>query len=280
MTGMVDLWRRFRTKRSALLGLAILVVVILAAACASLLYPDDPADMVAPPLLWPGLDASFPLGSDPLGRDVAAGLLHGARSALLIGLSSTATALLIGITVGALAGYYGGWVNDVLMRMTEMFQTMPQFILAVVMVAIVGPSLGSIVTAIAFVSWPPVTRLVRAEVLALRDRDFVQSCYAIGMSERAIIWRQILPNCLTPVIVTSSILVATAILTEAGLSFLGLGDPNVVTWGSMIGAGRESMRTEWFLIAIPGLAIVLTVLGLNLVGEGLNDALNPKLRMR
>ncbi len=277
---MRALWRRFRARRSALLGLLLLLAVTAAAATAPVLYPDDPADMVAPPLLWPGSDRAFPLGSDPLGRDLAAGLMHGARSALLIGASSTAAALLVGVAVGALAGFYGGWVNDGLMRVTEMVQTMPPFILAVVVVAVVSPSLTSIVLAVAFVSWPPVARLVRAEVLAMRERDFVQSCYAIGMSEQAIIWRQILPNCLAPVVVMSSILAAGAILTEAGLSFLGLGDPNAVTWGSMIGAGRDSMRTDWYLVTLPGLAIVLTVLGLNLVSEGLNDALNPKLRMR
>ncbi|WP_029004839.1 ABC transporter permease [Azorhizobium doebereinerae] len=280
MTGLLDLWRLFRRKRTAVLGLAIFLAIVAAALLAPVLYPDDPADMVAPPLLWPGEDMAYPLGTDTLGRDIAAGIMHGARSALMIGGISTLVALAIGITVGALSGYYGGWVNDVLMRVTEMFQTMPQFILAVVLVAIFGPALTSIITALALVSWPPVARLVRAEVMSLREREFVQSCYVIGMSERGIIFGQILPNCLTPIIVTASIMVASAILTEAGLSFLGLGDPNVLTWGAMIGAGRESLRSAWFLVAEPGLAIILVVLSLNLVGEGLNDALNPKLKLR
>ncbi len=280
MSGALNLWRLFRRKRTAVIGLVVFALIVAAALLAPVLYPDDPGDMVAAPLLWPGEDMAYPLGTDPLGRDIAAGIFHGARSALMIGGISTLVALAIGITVGALSGYYGGWVNDVLMRITEMFQTMPQFILAVVLVAIFGPALSSIITALALVSWPPVARLVRAEVMSLREREFVQSCYVIGMPERSIIFGQILPNCLTPIIVTASIMVATAILTEAGLSFLGLGDPNVVTWGAMIGAGRESLRSAWFLVAEPGFAIILVVLSLNLVGEGLNDALNPKLKMR
>jgi peptide/nickel transport system permease protein len=280
MNRALEFWQLYRRKQSAVLGLGLLAIIVAAAIAAPYIYPGDPADMVAPPLLTPGSDATFPLGSDPLGRDVAAGLMHGARSALFIGGISTSVALIIGVTVGSLAGYYGGWVNDLLMRVTEIFQTMPQFILAVVLVAIFKPSLRSIVIALAMVSWPPVARLVRAEFLSLREREFVQSCYAIGMRESAIITGQILPNCLTPIIVTASIMVASAILTEAGLSFLGLGDPNVVTWGAMIGAGRDSMRTAWYLVAVPGVAIIFTVLALNLVGEGLNDALNPKLRTR
>jgi peptide/nickel transport system permease protein len=184
------------------------------------------------------------------------------------------------VSIGALAGFYGRWVNDALMRVTEMFQTMPQFILAVVIVTILRPSLTSIVAGISLVSWPPIARLVRAEVMALRERDFVQSCYAIGMSELQIICGQVLPNCMSPIVVTGSIMVASAILTEAGLSFLGLGDPNVITWGSMIGSGRESLRTAWYLVTVPGVAVLVTVLACNLVGEGLNDVLNPKLRRR
>ncbi len=280
MSSAWTFWNRFRRKRSAVLGLVLLLLIIAAAITAPLLYPGDPADMVADPLLWPGTSLAFPLGSDPLGRDLAAGIMWGARGALLIGGVSTAAGLVIGTCVGAVSGYYSGWVNDVLMRITDMFQTMPQFILAVVLVAIFQPSLRSIITALALVSWPPVARLVRAEFLTLREREFVQSCYAIGMRESTIIWGQILPNCFTPIIVTSSIMFASAILTEAGLSFLGLGDPNVVTWGAMIGAGRESMRSAWYLVVVPGGAIVAIVLALNLVGEGLNDALNPKLRLR
>jgi peptide/nickel transport system permease protein len=209
---------------------------------------------------------------------VAAGLAHGARVSLLVGFAATLAALAIGLTVGATAGYAGGRVDDLLMRLTEVFQTIPNFILVIVLVVVLQPALSTIILAIAMVSWPSLARLVRAEVMALRQRDYVQACIAIGMGPVRIVTRQILPNCLAPILVTGSIMVATAILIEAGLSFLGLGDPNIVSWGSMIGGGRASLRTAWYLCAIPGIAIILTVLSLNLVAEGLNDVLNPRLR--
>ena len=166
------------------------------------------------------------------------------------------------------------------MRTTEFFQTIPTFLFAIVLVAILAPSVKSIVLAIAIVNWPTVARLVRGEFLALRGREFVQSCISLGMPDRRVIVRHILPNCLSPIIVTGSLTVATAILIESALSFLGLGDPNVMTWGFMIGAGRTFLRTAWWLCTIPGLAILVTVLAINLAGEGLNDTLNPRLRGR
>jgi peptide/nickel transport system permease protein len=236
--------------------------------------------MVTRPLQWPGENRQYLMGSDMLGRDLLAGICHGARVSLAIGGAATAAALGVGVLIGALAGYYGGLLDDVLMRGTEAFQTIPPFVFVIVVVVIARPSIRSIILAIALVSWPSVARLVRAEFLALRHREFVQGCRAVGMGDARIIFRQILPNALAPIIVTASIMVATAILTESGLAFLGLGDANVMSWGSMIGAGREMLRTEWYLTAIPGIAILLTVLALNLVGEGLNDALNPRLRDR
>lgn len=236
--------------------------------------------MVARPMLWPGETMDHPFGSDALGRDVMAGIFYGARVSLLIGFVATLAAVTLGILVGALSGYYGGVVDDALMRFTEAFQTVPPFILTIVVVTLLRPSIETVVLAIALVSWPTVARLVRVEFMTLRDREFVQSCHAIGMSDLSIITRQILPNALSPVIVTGSIMVATAILTESALAFLGLGDPNVMSWGTMIGAGREMLRTAWYLTAIPGIAILVTVLAINLVGEGLNDALNPKLANR
>jgi peptide/nickel transport system permease protein len=164
--------------------------------------------------------------------------------------------------------------------MVELFQSMPQFILVLVMIALFSPSLMMTVVAIAAASWPPVARLVRAEVMSMRERDFVQAAIGLGMRASVIVFAEILPNCLAPIIVTSSIMVASAILTEAGLSFLGLGDPNLVTWGSMIGQGRNNLRSAWYLVAEPGIALLLTVLSLNLVTEGLNDALNVRLPTR
>jgi peptide/nickel transport system permease protein len=278
---MRKLFRRFCLKRSAVLGLALLSVIVFVAILAPVLYPVDAAEMVAPPLLWPGQSPSFPLGSDQLGRDMAAGLAYGARTALLIGMVSTGAALSIGVVIGAFSGYYAGrFVESALMRIVELFQTMPQFILVLVMIALFSPSLMMTIVAVAAVSWPPVARLVRAEVMSLRERDFVQAAVGIGMRASVIVFTEILPNCLAPIIVTSSIMVASAILTEAGLSFLGLGDPNLVTWGSMIGQGRNNLRSAWYLVAEPGMALLLTVLSLNLVTEGLNDALNVRLPTR
>jgi peptide/nickel transport system permease protein len=231
------------------------------------------------PFIPPG-EMDFLLGSDSLGRDVAAGIAYGARVSLLIGAVSTVVAVLIGVTLGALAGYAGGLIDDAIMRFTEFFQTIPNFLLAVVLVAIFSPSLGSIVAAIAIVSWPPIARVIRAEVLSLRTREFVQAAEVLGRSRISIICREILPNALSPLIVLASLMVASAILLESGLSFLGLGDPNLMSWGFMIGAGRSVIRLAWWMSVFPGIAIFLTVLALNLVGEGLSDALNPRLARR
>lgn len=268
---------RFAQNRGAMVGLLILALVILLAVCAPLLYPESPWRMVQRPFLAPGEIAGFPLGTDTMGRDVAAGLAHGAWVSLLIGLVSTAVALAIGVPLGALAGYFGGRVDDVLMRLTEFFQTIPNFALAIVLVAILEPSTTSIVLAIAVVSWPPVARLVRGEFLSLKRREYVEAALLVGQRHRDIIIKQILPNALSPIIVLASLMVATAILLESSLSFLGLGDPDTMSWGYMIGAARTVMRQAWWLSVIPGVAILLTVLALNLVGEGLDDALNPQL---
>jgi len=275
-----SVWRRFARNRAALIGVALLALVAAVALAGPLLYPVDPWAMMGRPFLWPGDNPARPLGTDNLGRDVLAGLVQGARVSLLIGLAAAVAAIGFGIAVGAVAGYFGGRIDDALMRFTEVFQIMPNILLVIVLVAVFQPTLPTVVAAIAAASWPPVARIVRAEFMTLREREFVQSCIVIGMSEPRIIVTQILPNCLPPVIVMSSILVATAILVEAALSFLGLGDPNVVSWGTMIGNGRTSLRSAWYLSAIPGLAIMVTVLALNLVGGGLNDALNPRLRTR
>ncbi|MBM3573617.1 MAG: ABC transporter permease, partial [Alphaproteobacteria bacterium] len=257
-------WRRFSRSRTALVGAGLLAIVLVTAVIGPLVYAVDPWMMAARPFLWPGDNPTRPLGTDNMGRDVLAGLVQGARVSLLIGLASAGAAIGIGMTVGALAGYFGGRLDDALMRVTEVFQTMPNVMLVIVLVAIFQPTMATIVVAIAAASWPPVARIVRVQFQSLREREFVQSCVVIGMSEPRIILTQILPNCLAPVIVMSSILVATAILVEAALAFLGLGDPNVMSWGTMIGNGRNALRTAWHLSAIPGLAIVVTVLALNL----------------
>ena len=273
----MSFFARFAQNRGALIGLIILLTIILMALLAPFLYPDSPWRMVQRPFLAPMEVDGFLLGTDTMGRDVAAGIMHGAWVSLLIGLVSTTVALAIGVPLGAIAGYYGGLIDDGLMRFTEFFQTIPNFALAIVLVAIMQPSVTSIVLAIAIVSWPPVARLVRAEFMSLRHREYVEAARLVGQTNRTIILRQILPNTLSPIIVLASLMVATAILLESALSFLGLGDPNVMSWGYMIGAARTVIRQAWWLSFFPGLAILLTVLALNLVGEGLDDALNPKL---
>jgi peptide/nickel transport system permease protein len=280
MRNVLAFWNRFKRNRAALFGLFIVLAIILVAIVAPFLYPDDPMGMVAQPFLWPLQDPEFPFGSDSLGRDLGAQIFHGAHVSLLIGATATIASVLIGVTIGSLAGYYGGWVDEVLMRFTEVVQTIPPFILTIIVVAIFHSTIGTIVVAISIVSWPSVARLVRAEFLTLREREFVQAGIVMGMSDLRIIVTQILPNSMTPVIIAASLMMASSILIEAGLSFLGLGDPNVVSWGAIIGAGREAIREAWYISALPGVAIIAAVLGLNLVGEGLNDALNPRLRRR
>lgn len=269
--------KRFARNKGALIGLLILLAVIVAAVLAPYYYPQSPWRMVWRPFAPPFTLDRFPLGTDTLGRDVASALMHGARVSLLLGIVSTTVALLIGVPIGALAGYFGGLVDDALMRFTEFFQTIPAFALAIVIVAVLQPSIYSIVLAIAVVSWPPVARLVRGEVLSLRSREYVQAAVVIGQSTPRIILTQVLPNTIAPIIVMASLMVASAILLESSLSFLGLGDPNLMTWGYMVGAGRTRLIDAWWISFFPGLAIFLTVLALNLVGEGLNDALNPRL---
>ena len=269
--------KRFARNRGALIGVLILLVVIAFALLATWLYPQSPWRTVGRPFLAPFVMERFPLGTDTLGRNLASGLVHGARVSLMIGVVSTLVALLIGVPLGAVAGYAGGFVDDALMRFTEFFQTIPSFALAIVMVAILLPQLGSIVLAIGVVSWPPVARLVRGEVLSLRTREYVQAAVTIGQSTPRIIFSQVLPNTLAPIIVMGSLMIGSAILLESSLSFLGLGDPNLMSWGYMVGAGRTRLLDAWWISFFPGLAIFLTVLALNLAGEGLNDALNPRL---
>lgn len=275
----MSFWKRFARNRQAVLGMVILALVILMAIFASVFYPDDPFRLAGKPLSPPGT-SGFLLGSDSLGRDVASGIAHGAKTSIMIGLVATAAAVFIGVIFGALSGYYGGKIDDGLMRVTEMFQTIPSFVFAILLVAIMKPSIESIVIAITVVSWPGVARLVRGEFLALKNREFVQACHTLGMGDIQIMLREILPNCVSPIIVVGSLMVATAILIESGLAFLGLGDPNIMSWGFQIGAGRTMLRSAWWVCTFPGIAILVTVLAINLVGEGLNDALNPRLRER
>ena len=272
--------RLFARNRGAVFGAAVLLIVVLVGVFCSALFEESPWMMVGQPLMLPFEDLQFPLGTDMLGRDIAAGLAYGARVSLLVGIVSTLVAVIVGVLIGSVAGYYGGWIDDAMMRFTEFFQTIPQLAMAVVLVAILGPSIYSIVGAIAVVSWPPVARLVRGEFLTLKQREFVQAAVVIGQRPSRIIFTQILPNAISPIIVTASLMIATAILTESSLAFLGLGDRTLMSWGFMIGASRTMLREAPWMSIMPGVAILMTVLAINLIGEGLNDAMNPQLRRR
>ena len=272
--------RAFLRNKGAAAGLVLLVLVFVVAAAAPLLFPFSPWDMQGG-AIQPARRGWVPARVGQPGARRGGG--HRVWRACLVagvGAVSTLVALLAGVSLGALAGYLGGWVDDAVMRFTELFQTVPGFVLAVVIVAIFTPSLASIVFAIAVVSWPPVARVVRAEFLSLRSREFVQAAEVLGRSRVSIVLRDILPNALGPIVVLASLMVASAILLEAALSFLGLGDPNMMSWGFMIGQGRSVIRIAWWMSVFPGVALFLTVLALNLVGEGLTDALNPRVSRR
>lgn len=279
-SGRSNLLARAVRQPSALVGMALLGAIVALVLFADQVFPGDPLDFVGQPFLRPGADPAFLLGTDMLGRDLASGIAHGARVSLLIGAVATAVSLVIGVGVGAIAGYYGGKIDAALMRLTEFFQTIPQFLFALTIVAILQPSIPTIVGAIGVTAWPSLARLVRAEILKLRHGDMVQAEIALGASDVRIIFLHLLPNTLAPIIVSGSVMVATAILTESSLAFLGLGDPNVVSWGGMVGAGREVLRSDWYIATIPGIAIVVAVLALNLLGDGLNDAIDPKRERR
>ncbi len=272
--------RLYLRNPAALIGLVLLVAVLFLAGSADLFFPRDPLSLAGRPLSWPLSNPRFPLGTDSSGRDIAAQIFHGARISLLIGVAATLIAILVGTVIGAVAGFYGGWADDLLMRITEAFQTVPSFLLLLVLVAVFGSNLLTVTLAIGVVSWPAPARLTRAEFLSLRNREFVQACRTLGLRDSAIIFREILPNAMPPLIVYASVVMATAILMESALAFLSLSDPNVASWGNLIGQGRGVLRTQWYVSAIPGAAILLTVLAVSLVGQGLNDALNPRLKPR
>ena len=275
-----EAWTMFRRNKPAMAGLALLILIILATLYGALFYGGDPYEIVWAPHEPPGATPEFPLGTDYLGRDLMAGLLTGGGPTLAVGAAAALLTMLIGVTIGALAGYFGGAIDNLLMRFTEFFQVLPALLFAMVLVTLFSPSLTMIAIAIGLVSWPQTARLTRAEFLKIRKLEYVTAARAIGARDGRIMWRVILPNALPPLIVSATLTVGVAILFEAGLSFLGLGDPNTMSWGLMIGANRAYILSAWWPVTFPGLAIFLTVFAVSLVGDGLNDAFNPKLRER
>ncbi len=257
---------------------SILLLVLVMALAAPLVYPAGAFALAGQPVQPPG--GKFLLGTDTLGRDVAAGIMYGARTSLIIGISATVAASLLGVLFGAIAGYYRGRLDVALMRVTELFQTIPSFILAILVVAILSPVVAQRDPCDCY---RLVARYCAAGARRIRLPRRTRICAGLrglGAGDGRIVFRHLLPNCASPLIAVGSLLVASVILFESGLSFLGLGDPNLMSWGLMISAGREVLRTAWWICTFPGLAILATVLAINLVGDGLNEALNPRLRDR
>lgn len=259
----------------AVLGLTGLCIIALTAIFADQLAAYDPMRMVGRPLAAPVANPRFPLGTDTFGRDVLSGVIHGSRVSLAVGLSAALLCFLIGTPIGAICGYFGGMTDRVLTRVTELFQTIPSFLFVLILVTIMGPSLWGIVLSIAAIAWVPIARIARAEFRSLREKEYVMASRSMGYGHLRIMMFDILPAALPPIIVTTTMLVATAILEEAALSFLGMGDPNNISWGTMIGNAREVVRSAPILILFPGAAIVLTLLFINLFADALSDAVSP-----
>ena len=272
-----EMWRMFFRNKAALIGLGLLIAIICMSFFGPFLYRVDPFDIVWAPMAPPGEEGLL-LGTDYLGRDILAGIIHGARATLAVGAAAALCTIIIGVTLGALAGFYGKWVDNLLMRITEFFQVLPPLLFAMVLVTLFAPTLWTISISIGVVSWPSVARLTRGEFLRIREMEYVMAARSIGARNMRIISRVILPNALPPLIVTATLIVGVAILFEAGLSYLGLSDPNIMSWGFMIGSSRDYIFETWWAVTFPGVAIFLTVLAVSLVGDGLTDAFNPKLR--
>jgi len=256
----------------------VIVLGMFVLAASDALVSGDPAAIdVSQSLLPPSL--KHPLGTDDLGRGVLLRLLYGARISLLVGFVAVGISCLIGIVLGALAGYYSGWIDTLIMRFVDIMLCFPTFFLILAVIAFLEPSIWNIMIVIGMTSWMGVARLIRAEFLSLRERDFVQAARALGASDLRLIFRHILPNALTPVLVSATLGIAGAILTESALSFLGIGvQPPTPSWGNMLIVGKQTLGSAWWLSVFPGLAILVTVLGYNLLGEGLRDALDPRLK--
>ena len=271
--------------KAALLGLLILIVIATAAVAAPLLAPVDPTiQEVTQRLKPPGWETPEGrinlLGTDHLGRDILSRLIYGARISLVIGLSAVALAGTLGTLLGLVAGYRGGRVDDLIMRATDTMLAMPFILLALAVIAVLGPSLRNIIFVLGITSWVSYARIVRAEVLTLRTREFIVATLALGSGGRRIVFRHLLPNVLTPVIVIATLEVARMIILESALSFLGLGvQPPTPTWGGMLADGRAYLSTAWWQATFPGLSIMLTVLGINLLGDWLRDVLDPRLQL-
>lgn len=275
-----ETWHRLKKSKLAMFGLIILVILILLALCADFIYDYDQQAIkvdYAKALQWPS--AEHWLGTDAMGRDVLARLVFGSRISLKVSISAIVVSLLIGGALGAVAGYYGGKVDNIIMRIMDVFLAIPNMLLAIAVVASLGPSMVNLMIAIAISDVPIFARIVRASILGVKDQEFVEAARACGAKNSRIIIREVLPNCMAPIIVQGSIAIAAAILVIASLSFVGLGvAPPAPEWGSMLSEGRTYIRDNNYLTVFPGIAIAITSLSINLLGDGLRDALDPKLK--
>lgn len=276
----VEVWRRLKRNKMAVLGLIILIILVLLAVFADVIANYD--NVVIKQNLahrLQGPSAAHWLGTDEFGRDIFARLVHGTRVSLQVGIVAVGISIVIGGILGAVAGYYGGKLDNTIMRIMDIFLAVPSILLAIAIVSALGPSIINLMLAISISSVPSYARIVRASVLSIRDQEFIEAAKAIGASNTRIIFRHIIPNSLAPVIVQATLGVASAILSTAGLSFIGLGiQPPAPEWGSMLSGGRQYLRYAWWVTTFPGVAIMITILSLNLLGDGLRDALDPRLK--
>jgi peptide/nickel transport system permease protein len=275
---LTEFWRRFRKNRLALVGGLVVLTLFAVSFLAPVIAPYPPNEInVWDKLQPPSLE--HPCGTDPLGRDVFSRMIYGARISLKVGFVAVGIATAIGIVMGALAGFYGGWIDSVIMRFVDLMLCFPAFFLILAVIAILEPSIWNIMIVIGVTGWMGVARLVRAEFLTLKNRDFVRAAQALGASDVRMIFRHVLPNALAPVLVSATLGVAGAILTESALSFLGIGvQPPTPSWGNILTQGKDNISIAWWLSLYPGLAILITVLGYNLLGEGIRDSLDPRLK--
>jgi peptide/nickel transport system permease protein len=275
---MADFWERFLKNRIAVAGSVVVILLFAASLLAPWIAPYDPSDIDLKQVLAPP-SPGHPLGTDQLGRDVLSRMIWGARISLKVGFVATGIAMLIGTILGAVSGYYGRWVDAVIMRFVDIMLCFPTFFLILAVIAILEPSIWNIMIVIGLTSWMGITRLVRADFISLKERDFVSAARVIGAGDFRIIFVHILPNAMASVLVAATLGIAGAILTESALSFLGIGvQPPTPSWGNILTAGKDNIDIAWWLSLYPGLAILITVLGYNLLGEGIRDSLDPRLR--
>ena len=272
--------RMFLRNKPAVAGLVVFTLIVLVTVFGPGIYGVSAKKMVAPPFLGPGEDLGPLLGTDYLGRDILAGIITGGRTTLLVAVVAALMTMTFGLVIGSLAGYFGRWIDSLLMRFTEIFQVMPALLFSMVVIFIFEPGTRNETLAIGLTLWPLAARLARAEFLRLREMEYVKAARAIGCGDLRIMFRTILPNAMPPLLVAATLTVVIAILFHSGLAFLGMVDVNTISWGSMLGKNRGYALTAWWMVFFPGIAIVVTSLSISLVGDGLQDAFNPKLRGR